>query len=72
MLLINTSAGVACDTLGNLLQEEGNADQFLRLQGNYVVANVLLIVANVSSYPTGNLSEGCECVANVLLTVVCF
>jgi hypothetical protein len=33
-------AGVACDTLGNLLQEEGNADQFLRLQG---VASVLLV-----------------------------
>mmetsp|Transcript_1151 Transcript_1151/g.1919 ORF Transcript_1151/g.1919 Transcript_1151/m.1919 type:complete len:545 (+) Transcript_1151:2-1636(+) len=28
-----TLQGVACDTLGNLLQEESNAEQFLRLQG---------------------------------------
>ena len=25
--------GVACDTLGNLLQDEANAEQFLRLDG---------------------------------------
>ena len=32
MLTLGTQ-GVACDTLGNLLQDEANAEQFLRLDG---------------------------------------
>ena len=56
-----TLQGVACDTLGNLLQEQANAEQFLRLGG--VSAVLQVIKANMAH--TRVMEAACFLLGNV-------
>jgi len=56
-----TLQGVACDTLGNLLQEQSNTEQFLRLGG----VDAVLHVINANMAHTRVMEAACFLLGNV-------
>ena len=56
-----TLQGVACDTLGNLLQEQSNTEQFLRLGG----VDAVLHVINANMSHTRVMEAACFLLGNV-------
>eukprot|EP00286_Rhodomonas_abbreviata_P005800 CAMPEP_0181319958 /NCGR_PEP_ID=MMETSP1101-20121128/17856_1 /TAXON_ID=46948 /ORGANISM="Rhodomonas abbreviata, Strain Caron Lab Isolate" /LENGTH=289 /DNA_ID=CAMNT_0023427607 /DNA_START=64 /DNA_END=930 /DNA_ORIENTATION=- len=59
-----TLQGVACDTLGNLLQEQANADQFLQQKG----VDAVFAVVNANMSNTRVMEAACFLLGNVAST----